>query len=368
MSKLIPVKNLGIKNIMPGLAERGKIKIGSKGAKRTSGQGNEFQPPQKLDHFVITTTARDSTGNFARDEALHALFGDKPTELPVTLLYDDIHLNFQTRYACYLGKRLFCTGDGETAIQQLTPAKGDELATFGPVPCTCYRQEPTYTGKDKCKMNGTLSVIITGAEVIGGVWKLRTTSYNTIVGLLSAMALIKRISGGGLAGLPLWLTVTPKTVNDPIQGNQQTVYVVGLEYRGNVQALQAEGYQTLLLRKEHDMRVSDIEDEARRMITADPSSWAAPDNVDDELAEFYPVDPVDPVASTVDRLASLVDDLPPAPEETPPTIEQPEQPAPAPKPERKPRATAAKPVAKPQAKTPAPAPEKKTPPPKADLF
>src|SRR4051812_12962875 len=44
---------LMVRNLRPGLPERGKIKIGVKGEVRKSKGGNEFQPPQKLDHFVI---------------------------------------------------------------------------------------------------------------------------------------------------------------------------------------------------------------------------------------------------------------------------------------------------------------------------
>ena len=45
-----------IKNLTPGLVERGKIKIGMKGAARQSRSGNTFQAPQKLDHFIVTAT------------------------------------------------------------------------------------------------------------------------------------------------------------------------------------------------------------------------------------------------------------------------------------------------------------------------
>ena len=39
----------------------------------------------------------------------------KLTEIPVRLLYDDIDLNFPTRYSCYKGNQCWCTGDGERA-------------------------------------------------------------------------------------------------------------------------------------------------------------------------------------------------------------------------------------------------------------
>ena len=41
-----------IKNMMPQLAERGKIKIGERGEQKQSSQGKTFAQPKKLDHFV----------------------------------------------------------------------------------------------------------------------------------------------------------------------------------------------------------------------------------------------------------------------------------------------------------------------------
>ena len=63
----------------------------------------------------------------------------------------------------YNGKTLQCTGDGQLGKWR------NEDGSFTPVQCPCNKQDPTYTGKDKCKINGTLSVIIDGADVIGGV-------------------------------------------------------------------------------------------------------------------------------------------------------------------------------------------------------
>lgn len=287
---LKPVRSMGIKNLMPGLVERGKIKIGNKGQMRKSGGGNDYQMPQKLDHFLITSMAKGQDNNFLRDDKIHGVLGDKPTEIPVVLLYDDIELNFQTRYACYIGKNLHCSGDGETGRYMHTPAnpQTNQPAVFAERDCTCFRQDPTYQGKDKCKINGNLSVMISGVDVVGGVWKFRTTSYNSVVGLLSSLALIKRITGGPLAGIPLTLTVQPKTVSDPIKGSTQVVYVVGLEYRGAIESLQSVGYQTLLTRQQHNIRIEHIEDEAKRLISHTPQTFAAPDDIDDDIAEFYP--------------------------------------------------------------------------------
>lgn len=287
-----PRRRTGIKNLLPGLPERGKIKIGQKGQTRKSQHGNEFQMPAKLDHFIVTSLERGEDNNFRRDEHVHrdVLGTDKPTEIPIVLIYDEIDLNFQTRYAAYKGRHLWCTGDGVEARRMTN--KGDPNQGTPPqyeqVQCPCHRQDPAYTGKDKCKINGTLSVMIQGAEAIGGVWKLRTTSYNSVVGILSSLQLIQRITGGPLAGIPLTLTLSPKAVTDPVQGGQQTVYVVGIEYRGQMESLRDEGHQILLNRHQHGVRIQHIEDEARQLLELAPRNYAGPDSVDDDLDEFYP--------------------------------------------------------------------------------
>jgi len=277
-----------IKNLVPSLPERGKIKIGRKGHEIVSKSGNKFQPPEKLDHFVVTTLERDRTGNFQRDERVHDALGEKPTEIPVRLLYDDPTLNFPTRYAAYKGRVLWCSGDGEEAYRVVEQPKAGE-ATHQKVACPCYRQNPEYEGKDKCKMNGSLSVLLEGAGGLGGVWKFRTTSYNSIVGLLSSMSFIRSVTGGPLAGIPLKLNVQPKQVTSPVDGRQQTVYVVGLTYDGDVPALQQVGHQIALDRARTHMSITHIEDEARRLLALpSPNAPLPGDDAADVVEEFYP--------------------------------------------------------------------------------
>lgn len=269
----------GIRNLTPGLVERGKIKIGRKGASRTSTKGNSFQMPEKLDHFLVTTMDRTQDNNFEIDDRIMKMLANNK-EIPVVLVYDDPQLNFPTRYAMYNGKTLQCTGDGQLGKWR------NEDGSFVPVQCPCPKQDPTYTGKDKCKINGTLSVIIDGAEVIGGVWKFRTTSYNSVVGLLSSMAMITRITGGPLAGVPLVLKVSPKSVQDPVRGSQQTIYIVSLEYRGSVSQLRSIGYQTLLDHQKHGIRIEQIENNARALLAELPDPLE--DEAEDVVTELYP--------------------------------------------------------------------------------
>ncbi|MFP3869039.1 MAG: hypothetical protein ACLFUU_12940 [Desulfobacteraceae bacterium] len=270
-----------IKNMVPRLAERGKIKIGDKGEVRKSQTGKEFMLPKKLDHFMITTLHRDAAGRLMLDKELMSRFageGGKITELPIRLLYDDIELNFQTRYAYYSGNRCICSGDGETA-QRLRNGKYVE------VPCPCERQEPTYQGKDPCKVNGTLSVLLQGVNRIGGVWKFRTTSYNTVQNILSGLALIKTITGGVLAGIPLNMVLSPKTVTVPTTGQNMVVYVVSIEYQGTEEQLAEIGYDLARTRAEHKIRMEEIEAQARKLLTQQVET---PEEQKEVQEEFYP--------------------------------------------------------------------------------
>jgi len=274
---------MAVKGLTPQLAERGKIKIGMRGEEKTSSQGKKFMLPVKLDHFQITTMQRDAAGRLLPDVALMARLkpeGGKITEIPVRLLYDDIDLNFPTRYACYKGNRCWCSGDGETA-QRFTGENGK----YQQVPCPCERQDPFYQGQDRCKILGTLQMLIEGTNRIGGVWKFRTTSWNTVNAILSSLALIKTITGGPLAGIPLNLVLSPKTVTVPTTGQNMVVYVVSLEFRGAEEELAELGYEIARRRIEHQIKMEQIEAEARRLL---PPQAEPPEEQEEVAQEFYP--------------------------------------------------------------------------------
>mgnify|MGYP001317446236 CR=1 FL=1 len=323
------------KNLIPGLTERGKIKIGCKGAMRKSSAGNPYQQPVKLDHFIVTTLERSQDGNFVKDETIHKIIGDKPKEIPVMLMFDDIALNFQCRYACYNGKTLFCSGDGEFA-DQLTEQK-----TRKEVSCPCYRHEPTYTGKDKCKINGTLSVMIQGVNHVGGIHKFRTTGYNSTVGILSSLTLIRSLTGGYLAGLPLKMTIQPKVCTSPVDGSSQTVYVVGVEFAGSLSDLQQKTLQIAQGNAEFKARMLNVENEVRKLISVDASLI---DEAGDITEEFYPDEEPETLAEPAGTVTESAET--PAPTETPAPAKnkrkrksaaaEPSQSEPAPDPESEP--------------------------------
>jgi len=304
---------MAIKGLIPQLAERGKVKIGEKGEMKTSQGGKQFAQPKKLDHFVITTMQRDQAGRLMPDAELTKRYLEKQgetklTEIPILLLYDDIDLNFLTRYSCYVGNRCWCSGDGEEA-SQLTGENGKYAA----VSCPCERQDPLYQGKEKCKTLGTLQVLLQGVDRVGGVWKFRTTSWNTVNAILSSLALIKTITGGPLAGIPLYMVLSPKTVTIPTTGQSMVVYVVSLEYRGPEEQLAQIGYEIAKRRIEHQIRMGTVETQARRLLVA-PHEETIQDQ-QETAEEFYPEGVVVETASLEPRSDTKGDDplLPPPP-------------------------------------------------------
>lgn len=280
-----------IKGLIPGLTERGKIKIGMKGEKRNSKLGNQFQLPEKIDHFLVTTLERDENDNFKKDLIIHKEIGNKPKEIPIRLLFDDIYLNFQCRYTCFYGKTLFCSGDGEYANRLLQNGKKQTID------CPCERKEPSYTGekgdgKGKCKINGTLSVLIDCiASSIGGVWKFRTTGYNSTVGILGSLQLIHSITGGLLAGIPLSMVITPKVTTSP-DNKPVTIYVVGVQYKGNVDQLRQISLDTAQETANHRERMRAVEETAKKMISysQDIANESA-----DIVEEYHPEEMDEPI-------------------------------------------------------------------------
>ena len=225
-----------LKNIKPKLAEYGKIKIGRLGEERKTKDGKStYRLPNKLNHFLITTTERDNTGNFIPNTYLMEQIAemvnepaDHLTTIPVCLLFDDIDSNFYTTYNCYQGKTRICTGDGEKAVILKT---GEEID------CPCPRLDQDYKGHTPCKPYGRLNVILQCMDIVGGAWVYRTTGWNSVQDILGSLLLIQR-RAGRLAGIPLMMKLFPKTAQLP--RGPVTVYTVSLIYQGSFQALAEE--------------------------------------------------------------------------------------------------------------------------------
>lgn len=272
-----------LKNITPSLPEHGKIKSGTKGEEVISTGGKKFRLPQKLDHYIITTTERDHETDLLilEDELMDKLKKDKAlidtkknlTSIPIRLLYNDIDLNFHTRNACYVGGKCVCSGDGETA----------KTRDGRDVECPCNKINYDYEGKDKCKVNGKLFVVVDGTETVGACHILRTTSKNTVRSILGGLTFIKASSGGLLAFLPLHLMLKPMTVDT---GNGiRTIYVSSIVFRGSIENLQTKSLEMARSKAKYLIAMDSVEDKARQVLE---NSTESDQEQKDVQAEFYP--------------------------------------------------------------------------------
>ncbi len=276
-----------IQNRTPSLPERGKIKIGGKGAKRQKRDGSgEYQIPVKYDHFIITSLERGEDGNFIPDWPLMQRIADdtnqnpkRLTKIPIKLLYNDPNINFRTRYAAYGGRSLWCAGDGKEAIRRANPK-----APPCEVECPCEHLDADFEGKPICKISGVLSVLIEGALGVGGVWGFRTGSFNSVDGIMGGLLFMWGVTGGQLANIPLYMVINPKQATDP-SGKQQTIQVVGLEFRGSVDGLRDTGLKIAMENAKAQLQIEHIEEAARKMMDgADMDEGEESDIAD----EFYP--------------------------------------------------------------------------------
>lgn len=264
-----------IKGFMPGLPEVGKIKIGKKGLLKTSSSGKKFRMPEKSDHFTVTSLERDQNDDFKPNNKIMKMLGENPTIIPIRLLYNNIDLNFPTSYAMYSKSKCECRGDGEFIDSQYIQ---NELKC-DPKTCEHFKSK-------KCKPNGILSVTIDGSALIGGVYKFRTTGFNSIKNILSSMSYIQTLTGGVLAGLPLQMRLIPKTVSPNGMTGTTTVYTVNIEFAGTANELIEHAKEIAITQGAMRNEILAIEERATEALQQPESKQECKDVSD----EFYPID------------------------------------------------------------------------------
>lgn len=266
-----------IMDIQPGLAEMGAIKIGGRGEERKGKNGQPYRLPVKYDHFTIRTKQKCDDGEYIIDPIMKkwgysGTVEDGPVELDIYLLYNDPTANFLTSYRQYKGGKCMCSGNGIEAVKE----DGTNIK--------CNTETCTFFKSKACKPNGILSVILKDAPTLGGVYKFRTTSYNSIRQILSSMFLIQSATGGYLAHIPLKMTLTPKTVNPIDSPTAQTAYIVNIVFHGNAEDLHKATIELVKERASMRTEILQIEAQARRALCA-PETAESIMEIEDE---FYP--------------------------------------------------------------------------------
>lgn len=206
-----------IKNgLIPRFAEIGKIKIGGKGETRKSKEGKDYQLPIKFEHFVVTTTEKGPDGNFIINHDIMKKLGQEPKELSIRLPFDSIDMNFYTSFQYYAGKKCICHGDGEKATR--IDKDGNESQV------NCNPDKCEFLQSEKCKPSGILSCHLPATMEIGGIYRFRTHSWNSVSSILAALKYFSENTNGVLQGLPLKLKFIKKATAE--HGNVSIVTVV----------------------------------------------------------------------------------------------------------------------------------------------
>lgn len=264
------------------LQEIGAIKIGKKGELKTSKYGKQFQQPVKFDYFTVVTKEKDATGNFIVNKKVMDKLGEKPTSLDIKLLYDDIEQNYYTYYGLYRGRKCLCRGDGEKAIRTKKDGTEEEVVCDRK---TCEFAKIDDKGTRRCKANGKLQVILLKSDVVGGAYIFRTTSWNTHKNLIASMLLVQNRTGGILAGIPLKLTVQPKTTIPEGQTASKTVYVVNIIYPESEDRLIETAVNIAERRKVAGIQLKEIQKYTQHNLLTSPETE---EEIRDVVAEYYP--------------------------------------------------------------------------------
>ena len=147
--------------------EVGKIKLGRRGQKKKTSGGADMFQPMRLDHFEIVTREREGRdGAFVRDEAIHAIVGEEPTELEGTLGFHEIEDNLHTSMRVYAGRRAKIKCNGEV----MRTKEGVES------PCKKPEGAPCPEG---CKPYCRLHLQLHASPYTGGYHTFRTRSWES---------------------------------------------------------------------------------------------------------------------------------------------------------------------------------------------
>lgn len=209
------------KGLFAQIPEIGKIKIGGKGAEKTSTNKKKFRQPVKFGHFKVTTTERGDDGNFMPDEDVmtaikEAQGTDEPKEIRIKFPFDSIDMNFHTSYQLYNGSKLACKGDGDKCERKDKDGNVTEH--------DCDTDACQHMKSSKCKPSGILSCYLPDSPSFGGVYRFRTHGWNSVGGILKQLEEYSKFTGNILQGLPFKLKFIKKHTEE--HGNVPVVALV----------------------------------------------------------------------------------------------------------------------------------------------
>ena len=191
------------------LPRQGKIKIGEK-VQKENRDGKIVEYPVALDHFKVP-------------EEVAAIYGQDPKELDIIFPVNDLEQIFPQYMKKYGKVGLHCKGDGET---------GTAMIDGEMVERTCDPDDPWCKG---CQPKGTLSYIVPKVSSMR-VYQTTTGGWNSIVNINSSFDMIRGMTGGKIAFIPLKLKIEPHEGTIITDGKKfkKTVFVLQVDIEGTM--------------------------------------------------------------------------------------------------------------------------------------
>jgi len=227
----------------PRLPRLGKIRLGVK-KPNASGRGEH---PQAVDYFVCPPE-------------VIAIYGEKPRELDVIFPVDDVAQVAGASYKMYTATRgKVCTSDGETAYRLIdddvlgendSPTQDQldralvkpETKNFSRRAIPCPNSACRFFQDNQCRVVLNLTFLLPKVPGLG-CYQLDSGSYNSIVDVRGGMELVKRITGGRIAGIPLKLRIKATTAYP--EGKKKNVFTLEVVSMEKLEAVAALGEGTL---------------------------------------------------------------------------------------------------------------------------
>jgi len=192
------------------LPRQGKIKIGEK-VQKENRNGKMVEYPVALDHFKVP-------------EEVAAIYGQDPKELDIIFPVNDLEQVFPQYMKKYGKVGLHCKGDGET---------GTAMIDGEMVERECNPDEDPWC--KGCMPKGTISYIVPKVSSMR-VYQTTTGGWNSIVNINSSLDMIRGMTGGKIAFIPLKLKVEPHDGTIITDGKQfkKTVFVLQIDIEGTM--------------------------------------------------------------------------------------------------------------------------------------
>lgn len=253
------------KLLAPRPQQLGRIKIGRLGdtVKGKAGKA-DWRKPVKIDHFIVTTNERGADGNFVRDDRIHGLIGEQPTELEGFLMYETPEENFHSEMVQYRGRGKdgkVWSCDGETAHNLKKGSTGECLRLSGK--------------KCKCKPYARLHLQLLHGHTMGYHF-FRTTSWESVANIQTFLQdIYKRF--GTCYQVPVRMTVYP--AEDRHDKGVSTSYKVAL----TLSVTMAEAAQQIAQHREY---LKLARGEIKALAAGTQEELGATDG--DDADEFFP--------------------------------------------------------------------------------